>query len=141
VRIAALIPCHNEEVSVGTVVRDLSMAIPEADIYVYDNNSSDRTTAVAAAAGAFVRHESRQGKGYVIFRMFSEIDADVYLLIDGDATYDIGCARYDRAVDQRAAGHGHCRSDSRDTPGLPAWSSPRQLATDEDGDNGLRQSL
>ncbi len=92
-RIAVLIPCHNEEASVGTMVRDLAMVVPEADIYVYDNGSSDRTTAVAAAAGALVRHESIPGKGYVVCRMFSEIDADVYLLIDGDATYDTGCAR------------------------------------------------
>jgi len=67
-----LIPCHNEETSVGTVVRNLSTAIPEADIYVYDNDSSDRIT---AAAGALVCHESMQGKGYVVCRMFSEIDA------------------------------------------------------------------
>lgn len=88
-RIAVLIPCHNEETLVGTVVRDLSTAVPEADIYVYDNDSSDRTI---VAARALVCHESMQGKGYVVFRMFSEIDADVYLLIDGGATYDTGCA-------------------------------------------------
>jgi len=93
VRIAALIPCHNEEASVGIVVRDLAAALPEAAIYVYDNNSSDRTAEVAAAAGAIVRHESMQGKGHVVCRMFSEVEADVYLLIDGDATYDTAAAR------------------------------------------------
>ncbi len=93
VRIAVLIPCHNEEASVANVVRALAASLPEAVIYVYDNNSSDRTAAVAAAAGAIVRHESMQGKGHVVCRMFSEVEADVYLLIDGDATYDAGAAR------------------------------------------------
>jgi len=102
-RVAVLIPCYNEEASVGTVARDLAKTLPEADLYVYDNNSSDKTAAVAEAAGALVRHEPLQGKGYVVCRMFSEIDADVYLLIDGDATYDTGSARalVERLVEER----------------------------------------
>jgi glycosyltransferase involved in cell wall biosynthesis len=102
-RVAVLIPCYNEEASVGTVVRDLSKVLPEANIYVYDNNSSDRTGAVAQMAGAIVRREPLQGKGYVVCRMFSEIDADVYLLIDGDATYDAGSARtlVERLIEER----------------------------------------
>ena len=87
-RIAVLVPCFNEEASVATVVADFREALPSAEIYVYDNNSSDRTAAVARAAGAEVRHERRQGKGHVVRRMFADIDADVYVLVDGDATYD-----------------------------------------------------
>jgi glycosyltransferase involved in cell wall biosynthesis len=87
-RIAVLIPCFNEEASIGTVVRDFRAALPGAAVHVYDNNSLDRTAEVAAAAGALVRHEPLQGKGHVVCRMFSEIEADVYLLTDGDATYD-----------------------------------------------------
>jgi len=87
-RIAVLVPCFNEEASVATVVADFRKALPSAEIYVYDNNSSDRTAAVARAAGAEVRHERRQGKGHVVRRMFADIDADVYVLADGDATYD-----------------------------------------------------
>lgn len=87
-RIAVLVPCFNEEASVATVVADFRKALPSAEIYVYDNNSSDRTAAVARAAGAEVRHERRQGKGHVVRRMFADIDADVYVLVDGDATYD-----------------------------------------------------
>jgi glycosyltransferase involved in cell wall biosynthesis len=102
-RIAVLIPCYNEEASVGAVARVLAKTLPEADIYVYDNNSSDRTAAVAEKAGALVRREPLQGKGYVVCRMFSEIDADVYVLIDGDATYDAGSARtlVERLIEDR----------------------------------------
>jgi len=87
-KIAVLIPCYNEEASIGTVVRDFRTVLPGVAIYVYDNNSADRTAEVAASAGALVRHEPLQGKGHVVCRMFSEIEADVYLLVDGDATYD-----------------------------------------------------
>jgi glycosyltransferase involved in cell wall biosynthesis len=87
-RIAVLVPCFNEEAAVATVVRDFRKALPSAQIYVYDNNSSDRTAAVAREAGAEVRSEHRQGKGHVVRRMFADIDADVYVLVDGDATYD-----------------------------------------------------
>src|SRR6516165_646119 len=87
-RVAVLVPCFNEEAAVPTVVADFRIALPSATIYVYDNNSSDRTVAVARAAGAEVRGERRQGKGHVVRRMFADVDADVYVLVDGDATYD-----------------------------------------------------
>ena len=87
-RIAVLVPCFNEEAAVANVVTAFRKALPTAQIYVYDNNSRDRTAAVARAAGAEVRSERRQGKGHVVRRMFADIDADVYVLVDGDATYD-----------------------------------------------------
>src|SRR5438105_12588495 len=87
-RIAVLVPCFNEEAAVATVVSDFHNALPTAEIVVYDNNSRDRTIAVARAAGAQVRREGRQGKGHVVRRMFADVDADVYVLVDGDATYD-----------------------------------------------------
>jgi hypothetical protein len=92
-RIAVLVPCYNEEAAIARVVADFRANLPDAIIYVYDNNSTDRTVEVARAAGAIVRTESRQGKGYVVRRMFSDIDADVYVLVDGDATYDAPSAR------------------------------------------------
>lgn len=84
---AVLIPCYNEEAAIASVVRDFRAALPEAAIYVYDNNSKDRTVEVAKAAGAIVRREPLQGKGNVVRRMFADIDADVYVLVDGDDTY------------------------------------------------------
>jgi glycosyltransferase involved in cell wall biosynthesis len=87
-RIAVLVPCYNEEAAVATVIKGFRQALPSAQIYVYDNNSSDRTVAVAREAGAEVRSERRQGKGHVVRRMFADVDADVYVLVDGDATYD-----------------------------------------------------
>ncbi|MBR0838010.1 glycosyltransferase [Bradyrhizobium manausense] len=87
-RIAVLVPCYNEEAAVATVVADFRKALPAAEIYVYDNNSRDRTAAVAHEAGAIVRSERRQGKGHVVRRMFADIEADIYVLVDGDATYD-----------------------------------------------------
>src|SRR5262245_6809778 len=87
-RIAVLVPCFNEEAAVATVVADFREALPTADIFVYDNNSRDRTADVARGAGAIVRSERRQGKGHVVRRMFADIDADIYVLVDGDATYD-----------------------------------------------------
>jgi glycosyltransferase involved in cell wall biosynthesis len=87
-RIAILVPCFNEEAAVATVVTDFRKALPSATVYVYDNNSKDRTAAVAREAGAEVRAERRQGKGHVVRRMFADIDADIYILVDGDATYD-----------------------------------------------------
>lgn len=91
-RIAVLIPCYNEAQSIGTVVSDFRKVLPEAVIYVYDNNSTDETARVAAAAGAEVRKEPRQGKGNVVRRMFREIDADCYLMVDGDGTYPADAA-------------------------------------------------
>lgn len=91
-RIAVLIPCHNEELTVGKVVSSFRHSLPESHIYVYDNNSTDKTALVAEAAGAIVRQEELQGKGHVIRRMFSDIEADIYVLVDGDDTYDAGSA-------------------------------------------------
>ena len=91
-RVAVLVPCFNEEAAVATVVADFRKALPSADIFVYDNNSSDRTVAVARDAGAQVRSERRQGKGHVVRRMFADVDADIYVLVDGDATYDAASA-------------------------------------------------
>jgi glycosyltransferase involved in cell wall biosynthesis len=91
-RVAVLVPCFNEEAAVATVVADFRKALPLAEIFVYDNNSSDRTMAVAREAGAQVRSERRQGKGHVVRRMFADIDADIYVLVDGDATYDAASA-------------------------------------------------
>src|SRR6201994_594116 len=87
-RIAVLVPCYNEEAAVAAVVKGFKQALPTATVYVYDNNSKDRTIAVAREAGAEVRSERRQGKGHVVRRMFADVDADVYVLVDGDATYD-----------------------------------------------------
>ena len=86
-KIAVLIPCYNEAVTIAKVVKDYKKALPDADIYVYDNNSQDGTDEIARKAGAIVRYEYRQGKGNVIRTMFREIDADCYLMIDGDDTY------------------------------------------------------
>lgn len=87
-RVAVIIPCYNEEVAIPKVVADFRAALPEAIIYVYDNNSRDRTAEVARAAGALVRRETLQGKGNVIRRAFADVDADIYVLVDGDDTYD-----------------------------------------------------
>ena len=86
--IAVLIPCYNEEVTIGKVVRDFQAALPGCLVYVYDNNSSDNTRLVARAAGALVRTEVLQGKGHVVRRMFADVEADIYVLVDGDDTYD-----------------------------------------------------
>lgn len=91
-KIAVLIPCYNEEPTIAKVVRDVREALPESVIYVYDNNSTDRTVELAEQTRAIVRHEYKQGKGNVIRRMFREIDAECYLMIDGDDTYPLDCA-------------------------------------------------
>ena len=91
-RIAVLLPCYNEEVTIGKVVHDFKIALPTATVYVYDNNSTDRTVENATAAGATVRKEPRQGKGNVIRAMFEDIDADVYVMADGDDTYPADAA-------------------------------------------------
>ena len=90
--VAVLIPCYNEEAAIGAVVRDFRMVLPEAAIYVYNNNSRDRTVEVAAEAGAIVRHESLQGKGNVVRRMFADVEADIYVMVDGDDTYHAASA-------------------------------------------------
>lgn len=102
-KIAVLIPCYNEESTVAQVIADMQANLPEADIYVYDNNSSDNTFRVASDAGAIVRREPVQGKGNVIRSMFTQIDADVYLMIDGDNTYP---AKQARSMVNEVVGNG-----------------------------------
>jgi glycosyltransferase involved in cell wall biosynthesis len=102
-RIAVLVPCFNEEAAVATVIAGFRKALPLAEIFVYDNNSSDCTIAVAREAGAQVRTERRQGKGHVVRRMFADIDADIYVLVDGDATYDAASAP--RMIDALVTDH------------------------------------
>jgi glycosyltransferase involved in cell wall biosynthesis len=91
-RIAVLLPCYNEEAAIAATVAGFRKALPDATIYVYDNNSRDRTREAAAETGAVVRTERQQGKGHVVRRMFADVDADVYLMADGDLTYDPGAA-------------------------------------------------
>ncbi len=135
--IAVLVPCYNEEVTISTVVADFRRALPDATIYVYDNNSTDRTSEMARAAGAVVRSEPLQGKGNVVRRMFADIEAEVYLLVDGDATYDAASApemirrlvdnRLDmvngaRVTEVRAAYRPGHRFGNRLLTGLVAWT-------------------
>jgi len=101
-RIAVLLPCYNEEAAIAATVAGFRAALPNANVYVYDNNSRDRTREVAADAGAVVRSERQQGKGHVVRRMFADIDADVYVMADGDLTYDPKAAP--AMVDQLLAG-------------------------------------
>jgi glycosyltransferase involved in cell wall biosynthesis len=123
VRIAVLIPCYNEEHAIAQVVGDFLAALPTAVIYVYDNNSVDQTRIRAGEAGAIVRGERRQGKGFVVRRMFSDIEADVYVLVDGDDTYDAPAAasmvallvndRLDMVVGRRTSDKGVFRASHR----------------------------
>jgi glycosyltransferase involved in cell wall biosynthesis len=92
-RVAVLVPCYNEEAAIAQVVAGFKAALPEATIYVYDNNSTDNTITVARNAGAVVRSETMRGKGNVVRRMYADIEADVYVLVDGDDTYEAGAAR------------------------------------------------
>ena len=103
-KVAVLIPCYNEEKTIGKVVKDWKKELPDAMVYVYDNNSSDRTVELAEKAGAVVRHEYMQGKGNVIRRMFREIDAEVYVMTDGDDTYPAEFARemVDKVLEHQA---------------------------------------
>ncbi|MEM8615578.1 MAG: glycosyltransferase family 2 protein [Pseudomonadota bacterium] len=87
-RIAVTIPCYNEAVTIAKVIEDFRMALPTAEIYVFDNNSTDNTAEVARAAGAIVRTETQQGKGHVVRRIFADVEADIYIMADGDDTYD-----------------------------------------------------
>lgn len=135
-RLAVLIPCYNEAAAIGQVVRDFRAALPAATICVYDNNSSDATVEIAGAAGAVVRSERLQGKGNVVRRMFADVEADVYVLVDGDATYDAASAprliarlledNLDMVVgsrvhtDEQAYRRGH-RFGNRMLTGFVAW--------------------
>ena len=103
-RIAVLVPCMNEEMTIGKVVRDFKTALPHCTVYVYDNNSTDKTAEVAEKAGAVVGYEKRPGKGNVMRRMFTDIDADIYLMVDGDDTYDASKAPVlvDRLISEKA---------------------------------------
>jgi glycosyltransferase involved in cell wall biosynthesis len=92
IRAAVLVPCYNEETTIVNVIRDFQQALPDAAIYVYDNNSTDATIQVSRDAGAVVRSEYQQGKGHVVRRMFADIEADVFILVDGDDTYDAASA-------------------------------------------------
>ena len=92
-KVAVLVPCYNEELAIAKVVEDFRTVLPKATIVVYDNNSTDETAQVARAAGAQVFQEIRQGKGFVVRRMFSDVEADIYVLVDGDATYDAPSVR------------------------------------------------
>jgi glycosyltransferase involved in cell wall biosynthesis len=117
--IAILIPCYDEELTVAGVIEEFRAQLPGAQIYVYDNNSSDRTAEVSRAAGAVVRRERRQGKGYVVQSMFRQIDADVYVMVDGDGTYPaasvhalvapIICDEADQVLGSRL--HAHSQSE------------------------------
>src|SRR5882757_10281706 len=118
-RVAVLVPCFNEEVAIAQVVGDFRAVLPQATIYVYDNNSTDRSAEIASLAGATVRRETRQGKGHVVRRMFADIEADVYVLVDGDDTYDARAASgmsrllLERRLDMVSA--------ARDTPEATAY--------------------
>jgi len=140
--VAVLVPCFNEAAAIDKVVRDFKAALPHATIYVYDNNSTDQTAAVAAAAGAEVRHETRRGKGNVVRRMFQDIEADVYVMVDGDDTYDASVApvlvdrlvadNLDMVVGRRVETHqaayraGH-RLGNRVLTGLVGWLFGAQI--------------
>lgn len=91
-RVAVLIPCYNEAVAIPQVVRDFRAALPEAEVWVFDNNSRDDTAQIAAGEGAFVRHVGLQGKGHVVRRQFADVEADVYIMVDGDDTYHAASA-------------------------------------------------
>ncbi|UMR33235.1 glycosyltransferase family 2 protein [Massilia sp. MB5] len=91
-RIAVIVPCYNEALTIAAIVRDFQACLPQAPVYVFDNNSSDATVAVAEAAGAIVRRVPLQGKGNVVRRMFADVEADIYIMVDGDATYDASVA-------------------------------------------------
>lgn len=116
--VAILIPCFNEETAIAKVVADFRAVLPHARIYVYDNNSTDRTALEARAAGAIVRHEALQGKGHVVRRMFADVDADAYVLVDGDDTYEAEAAPamvrllFDRQLDMVSGTRGADRTDA-----------------------------
>src|ERR1700760_3719080 len=130
-RIAVLVPCYNEEAAVAAVVKGFRQALPAAQIYVYDNNSKDRTAEVAREAGAEVRSERRQGKGHVVRRMFTDIDAEIYVLVDGDATYDAPSARgmIDKLVAERLAMVCAVRVDREEAAYRPGHRAGNRLLT------------
>jgi glycosyltransferase involved in cell wall biosynthesis len=130
-RVAVLVPCYNEEAAIADVVRAFRAELPDAVVYVYDNNSTDKTAEVARAAGAVVRRETHQGKGYVVRRMFADIDADIYLLVDGDATYDAPSAdaMIARLVDERLDMVVAARIDREEAAYRPGHRTGNRLLT------------
>jgi len=124
-RVAVLVPCFNEEAAVASVVAGFRKALPAADIFVYDNNSKDRTAEIARQAGAEVRSECRQGKGHVVRRMFADIDADVYVLVDGDATYDAPSAP--RMIEKLVSEHLDMVVGLRVDQQIEAWRPGHRL--------------
>lgn len=130
-RVAVLIPCYNEEVTVAEVVSAFRASLPSAPIYVYDNNSSDSSAEAARAAGAIVRREARQGKGHVVRRMFADVDADIYVLVDGDATYDAPSVRtmIARLIDDRLDMVVASRADRAHSAYRPGHRAGNRLLT------------
>src|SRR5205085_2702379 len=130
-RLAVLVPCFNEEAAIAKVVADFRAALPEADIYVYDNNSTDHTAERAGAAGAIVRRETHQGKGSVVRRMFADVDADVYVLVDGDATYDAASAgaMITRLIEDRLDMVVGARVDQQEAAYRPGHRTGNRLLT------------
>lgn len=119
-RVAVVVPCHNEELTVGRVIDDFRQALPEATIYIFDNLSTDSTGQIASAMGAEVRRVGPRGKGNVVRRMFADVDADVYVMVDGDATYHAPSVRklIDRLIDQQLDMVVGARVESGQGPGL-----------------------
>jgi glycosyltransferase involved in cell wall biosynthesis len=130
-RIAVLVPCYNEEKSIGKVIADFRAALPHAPVYIYDNNSTDDTVEVAARAGAVVRRESHQGKGHVVRRMFTDVEADIYVLVDGDATYDAASVSYmiERLLQDRLDMVVAARVDREHTAYRPGHRTGNRLLT------------
>src|SRR5438067_8275464 len=130
-RVAVLVPCFNEEATIGKVIGDFRAALPKATVYVYDNNSTDRTVDLARAAGALVRREMHQGKGNVVRRMFADVDADVYVLVDGDATYDAASARamIARLIEERLDMVVGARVDQQEAAYRPGHRTGNRLLT------------
>jgi glycosyltransferase involved in cell wall biosynthesis len=130
-RVAVLVPCYNEQAAIGQVVRDFRAALPNAAIYVYDNNSSDHTREVAAAAGAVVRTEPRQGKGNVVRRMFADVEADIYVLVDGDDTYHAASApaMIERLRDEQLDMVVGCRQSAEEAAYRPGHRFGNRLLT------------
>ena len=126
-KIAVLIPCYNESKTVEKVVSDFRRVLPDATVYVYDNNSTDGTAELAAGAGAVVRHEYQQGKGNVMRRMFREIDAEAYILVDGDDTYPAEAAPEMVAAVTACPAPTTPRTSARSTTSATIWCGSSQI--------------
>lgn len=129
-KIAVIIPCYNEDAAIAKVVSDFKDSLPSADIYVFDNNSTDKTSEVALQAGAFVRQVNLKGKGNVVRRMFADIDADVYVMVDGDDTYEAKAAP--AMIEKLFADHLDmvvgCRIENGDEKTYRLWTQNGQQA-------------